>query len=122
MAAPRRWGYTPRARKVNAEAVGCPTQVGIYPQEAQAGYSSTGLPHAGGDIPRARQERRAREMAAPRRWGYTRFPDIPEKSFRRLPHAGGDIPRSAVGLARRVQAAPRRWGYTATVLLHGGAI
>ena len=92
----------------------------------------TGLPHAGGDIPRVSSTKPATMPAAPRRWGYSLeagfqhtiqdgcptqvgiFPmsRLVKALEPRLPHAGGDIPFDLLVGRAAFQAAPRRWGYS----------
>ena len=51
VAAPRRWGYSPRHSPKKKRPQGCPTQVGIFPGSKPLPIKPWRLPHAGGDIP-----------------------------------------------------------------------
>ncbi len=47
---PRRWGCFPNLRFPSVSKLVFPTQVGMFPQSALFRCSSSGFPHAGGDV------------------------------------------------------------------------
>ena len=141
-AAPRRWGYSSGSWGAGVSVPGCPTQVGIFRRCMLPSTRIRWLPHAGGDIPVTLPDHRARQLAAPRRWGYSdivsynsshifgcptqvgiflSFIQLSASSIW-LPHAGGDIPRWHRHYHVRLPAAPRRWGYSSYLSIHARSV
>ncbi len=129
---PRPWGWTETINCGCTTAPVFPTPVGMDRASTATPTRPGSIPHARGDGPLARAKQVARDMYAPRPWGWTvarhvpaHLPEVfptPVGMDRRtarappartsIPHARGDGPQKPPSIAPMSRYSPRPWGWT----------